>query len=64
MASDKFKDWVKSYGIETLAKDVSVHRSTVYGWINGSLTPSDSHRLSILHLAGRKLKLGDIVEGF
>ena len=64
MASDKFKAWAKSYGIKRLVEELGVHQSTVYGWINGSIVPSDGHRLSILEKAGRKLKLGDIVDGY
>lgn len=64
MTSDKFKAWAKKYGIQRLAKDLSVHQSTVYAWISGSIVPSDGHRLSILQRAGRKLKLGDIVDGY
>ena len=60
MTSDKFKAWAKAYGVETLALECKVHRSTVYGWIKGTLTPSDPHRLSILKLAGRKLNLMDL----
>ena len=64
MATDRFKAWAKSYGIKKLAGVLEVNQSTVYGWINGSIIPSDGHRLSILLLAGRKLKLGDIVDGY
>jgi len=60
----KLKAWAKSYGVKRLSEELGVNLSTVYGWLKGTMTPSDSHRLSILHLAGRKLKLGDIVEGF
>ncbi len=64
MASDKFKSWVKNRGIEVVASDCQVARSTVYAWIKGTIVPSDRHRLTILQLAGRKLKLADIVEGY
>ena len=64
MASDRFKVWVKARGIETLASECQVGKSTVYAWIKGSIVPSDRHRLSILRLAGRKLKLADIVDGY
>ncbi len=64
MATDKFKAWAKSYGIKRLAEDLKVNLSTVYGWVNGSIVPSDGYRLSILEKAGRKLKLGDIVNGY
>lgn len=64
MATERFYTWAKRYGIKRLAEEMGVHQSSVYGWINGSLVPSDSHRLSILALAGRKLKLGDLVKGF
>ena len=64
MASDKFKAWAKRYGIKKLAGELGVHQSTVYAWIKGSIVPGDGHRLSILEKAGRKLKLGDIVDGY
>ena len=64
MASDKFKAWVKDRGIETVASDCQVAKSTVYAWVKGTIVPSDRHRLSILALAGRRLKLADIVDGY
>ena len=64
MGHEKFKAWARGYGVNKLAKDLGVHRITVSRWINGSMVPSDRHRLSILSLAGRKLKLGDLVDGF
>ena len=64
MASDKFKEWAKHHGIEELASDCQVNRSTVYGWLNGSIIPSDRNRLLLLALSKRKLKLGDLVDGF
>lgn len=64
MASTKFKAWTKQYGIKRLASELGVHQSSVYGWISGSIVPSDRHRLSILSIAGRKLKLSDIVDGY
>lgn len=64
MEHEKFKAWARQYGVNKLAKDLGVHRTTVSRWINGSLVPSDGHRLSILEKAGRKLKLGDIVNGY
>jgi hypothetical protein len=64
MASERFKAWVKARGIETLAAECQVGKSTVYAWIKGTIVPSDRHRLSILALAKRKLKLADIVDGY
>ena len=64
MVSEKFKAWAKAYGIQKLADDTGVHLSTVYAWLAGEITPHDKHRLSLLKLAGRKIRLGDIVDGF
>lgn len=64
MASEKFKAWVKAYGVQRLADNLLVHRSTVYSWLKGTTVPSDNHRIWILRFAGRKLKLGDIVDGY
>ena len=64
MASDVFKAWVKSFGVANLARAIGVRRTTVYTWLDGSTNPNDEHRLKILALSKRKLKLGDIVEGY
>ena len=64
MVSDKFRAWVKTYGVQKLADDIEVHRSTIYAWLSGEIVPTDNHRLRLLKLAGRKLRLGDIVQGF
>jgi transposase-like protein len=64
MATERFKAWAKLYGIKKLAKDVGVHQSTVYAWLDETIVPHDAHRLKILALAGRKLRLGDVVSGF
>lgn len=64
MATDKFKTWVKARGVQTVANDCGVALSTVYAWVKGTIVPPDRHRITILGLAKRKLKLGDIVEGY
>lgn len=64
MEHEKFKAWARRYGVNLLAEKLGVHRTTVSRWINGSMVPSDGQRLAILELAGRKLKLGDIVDGY
>ena len=64
MVSDKFRAWVKTVGVQPLAEWCGVHRSTIYAWLSGEIVPTDEHRLLILKLAGRKLKLGDIVQGY
>lgn len=64
MEHEKFKAWARKYGVGKLAQDLGVHRVTVSAWINGRMTPCHRHCLSILEKARRKLKLGDIVDGY
>ena len=64
MEHEKFKSWARKYGVNKLADELKVHRTTVSKWINGRMAPSGGHCLSILEKAGRKLKLGDIVDGY
>lgn len=61
MATTKFKAWARKYGVGKLAEDLEVNRSTVSRWLNDNMEPSHGHRLSILALAKKRLKMIDLV---
>ena len=50
MHSPNFIEWIKTYGVPSLAVEVGVCKATIYNWIKGKpLYPR--HARVILHLA-------------
>ena len=58
---NRFHEWIKTRGVEKLARRVGVNRSTVYRWLRGSV-PDPDHLAVLLHMACGKFKLSDVYD--
>jgi hypothetical protein len=49
--SPRLREWLRSYGIRRLARQLRVDRRTVYRWFNGAARPHVDNAIDILMLA-------------
>jgi hypothetical protein len=59
----KFAQFVRAYGVESLAKKLDVHSSAIYHWIRGVARPKPEHAAIIQRVAregGIRLSLDNI----
>lgn len=67
LGGSKFERFVRSYGIERLARRLDLRRSAVQHWLRGSTSPHPANAIRIQELARRRgvaLSLDEIYRHF
>lgn len=60
---NSFSDWIKSVGVNTVARELNVTAHTVRNWRKGFCAPQAHHMVKLVKMSGGALKYETIVRG-